>query len=82
LTTALLFMSPIFYSASSIPEAYRGYYDLNPFSHTLEMSRSSIFSATVPDFYILGELTLISWLVSWAGYAWFMKTKRGFADVL
>lgn len=81
-TTALLFMSPIFYSASNIPQAYRGYYDLNPFVHILEMSRASIFFVTVPDWQTLGGLTLIGWLVSWAGYAWFMKTKRSFPDVL
>lgn len=30
----------------------------------------------------LGIYTLAATVVAWAGYAWFQKTRRGFADVL
>ena len=81
-TTALLFLSPIFYSASGIPEAFRAYYYMNPFASILEMSKGSLFYESAPDWQVLAQLTLASWVVVWLGYAWFMKTKSSFADVL
>jgi lipopolysaccharide transport system permease protein len=81
-TTALLFMSPVFYPASAIPENLRGWYFLNPFASILDMSKAALFYGVEPDWVRLGELTLAGWVVAWLGFAWFMKTKRGFADVL
>jgi lipopolysaccharide transport system permease protein len=82
LTTALLFLSPIFYSSEIIPEPYQQLYFLNPFASILEMSRGSIFLGTAPDWQKLGQLTLGAWFTAWIGYVWFMKTKGSFADVL
>ena len=82
LTTALLFLSPIFYPASSVPEAFQTYYALNPFVHVLELARGVIFFASLPDWMVLGKSVVASWLFAWLSYAWFMKAKKGFADVL
>lgn len=81
-TTALLFLSPIFYPASRIPEAFQPFYGLNPMARILEMSKASLFYSMSPNWAGLLSLTLGAWLVAWFGYAWFMKTKTGFADVL
>jgi lipopolysaccharide transport system permease protein len=35
-----------------------------------------------PDWLWLGGVLLASLIVAQLGYAWFMKTKRGFADVV
>jgi lipopolysaccharide transport system permease protein len=81
-TTALFFLSPIFYPVSAIPEPIRRYGFLNPFVFTLETMRGVLFQGAIPDWRMLGALTLVSLLVAWLGYAWFMKTKGAFTDVL
>jgi lipopolysaccharide transport system permease protein len=81
-TTALFFLSPIFYPLSAIPEPIRRYAYWNPFAFTLESVRGILFDGAVPDWRMLGALTLASFLVAWLGYVWFMKTKGAFADVL
>ncbi len=81
-TTALLFVSPIFYPASTIPERYRDLYFLNPFAGVLEMSKRSLFEGDVPDPVEIGVLLLLGWIVAWIGHGWFVRTKAGFADVL
>lgn len=82
LTTALLFLSPVFYPSSMIPEAYRTYYFLNPFASLFDISKGLLFSGTPPDWQQLALLTLGSWLMAWLGFIWFMKTKKAFADAL
>jgi lipopolysaccharide transport system permease protein len=81
-TTALLFLSPIFYPLSMIPEPFRRWYWLNPFTSVLESSKAVFFRAQLPDWGILCVIAAASWLVAWGGYVWFMKTKGAFADVL
>lgn len=81
-TTALLFLSPIFYSPSSIPEAFRGVYFLNPLAHLLEMSKGCLFQGTSPDWVQLAGLFIGSFAFAWLGHLWFVRSKVGFADVL
>ena len=81
-TTALLFLSPIFYPLSAMPEQIKTYGFLNPFIFTVETIRGVLFHGAVPDFRMLGALTLVAFLVAWLGYVWFMKTKGAFSDVL
>ena len=81
-TTALLFLSPIFYSADRIPEAFRDVYFLNPLAHLLEMSKDCIFHGQTPEWVTLGTLVAGSWLFASLGYLWFARAKAGFADVL
>jgi len=81
-TAALLFLSPVFYPASRVPEALQPYLRLNPFSTILESSRQSLFEGHAPDWGALATVTAVAWLVAWGGYAWFMRTKGSFADVL
>jgi len=82
LTTALLFLSPIFYPSSVVPEAWQRYLYWNPLTSILEMARGVLLQGTPPDFGLLALLTALAWLVAWAGYSWFMRTKGAFADVL
>jgi lipopolysaccharide transport system permease protein len=81
-TTALLFVSPIFYPASTIPEPYRGLYFLNPFAGILEMSKRSLFDGQIPDLPQVMLLLIVGWGAAWLGHAWFVRVKAGFADVL
>lgn len=80
--TALLFLSPIFYSVTSIPEWVRPIYGLNPLSILIEQMRAIVIWGHVPEWRPVLLVTLLTGLVALGGYAWFQRTRRGFADVL
>ena len=82
LTTVLMFLSPIFYPASALPEKYRHLLLLNPLTPAIEQAREVLFWGKVPDMTILSVYLLGAALVAWLGFAWFQKTRKGFADVL
>lgn len=82
ITTVMMFMSPVFYSASSLPEKYRGLLLLNPLTPAIEQARAVLFWGHAPDFLLLMSSLLVSASVASLGFAWFQKTRKGFADVL
>ncbi len=81
-TTVLMFLTPIFYPASSIPEKYRHLLFVNPLYPTIEQTRQVLFWGKIPDMKILVVYLLGAAIVAWLGFAWFQKTRKGFADVL
>lgn len=82
LTTVLMFLSPIFYPASALPEKYQHLLMLNPLTPTIEYAREVLFWGRMPDFTVLGIYFTGSLVVAWLGFAWFQKTRKGFADVI
>lgn len=80
--TILLFMSPIFYPASALPESVRDYLFLNPLTFIIEQTRGVILFGHLPDWIGLIIYYTIALLSAWTGLAWFEKTRKGFADVL
>jgi lipopolysaccharide transport system permease protein len=82
LTTVLMFLSPIFYPASALPEKYQHLLMLNPLTPAIESARDILFWGKLPDFNILGIYLAGSALIAWLGFAWFQKTRKGFADVI
>lgn len=82
LVTMLMFLSPIFYPASNLPEKYRGFLILNPLTTTVEQVREVAFWGKYPDFIILFISLLVGMTIAWLGFAWFQKTRKGFADVI
>lgn len=81
-TTILLFMSPVFYPISNLPENLQIYMYANPFTFILEQSRAVLMWGQLPNWQGLVISLMISTVVAWLGFAWFQKTRRGFADVL
>lgn len=80
--TVLMFLSPIFYPAAALPQALRPYLVLNPLTTVVEQVRDVMFWGKPPDWKILTITLLISLIVAWLGFAWFQKTRKGFADVI
>jgi lipopolysaccharide transport system permease protein len=78
----LLFISGIFFPLSAVPEAYRLFIQLNPLTVILENSRKTLMWGAYPDWEWMALIGLLSLIVLQLGYAWFMKTKRAFADVI
>jgi lipopolysaccharide transport system permease protein len=82
LTSVLMFLSPIFYPASALPEAYRRLLFLNPLTPVIEQARDVLFWGKTPDFLLMGVYSVAASGVAWVGFFWFQKTRKGFADVL
>lgn len=82
LTTMLMFLSPIFYPATALPENYRVFLYFNPLTPVIEQTRNVLFWGGQPDFQMLGIYIVVSAIVAWLGFAMFQKTRKGFADVL
>jgi len=82
LLTALMFMSPIFYPISALPDSIRGYIFLNPLTLIVNQAREVLIYNHPPDFIALGYYMLLSLIIMWLGWSWFQKTRKGFADVL
>lgn len=81
-TTILLFLSPIFYPASALPEQYRRLLLCNPLTPAIEQTRDVLFWGNMPNMAVFISYLLGSTLIAWLGFVWFQKTRRGFADVL
>lgn len=82
LTTILLFMSPVFYPLSALSAKFRLLMRLNPLTFPVEQARATMIWGTGLDwtgwFFYIAFASFVAWL----GFAWFQKTRKGFADVI
>ena len=81
-TTMLMFMSAIFYPLSSLPERLQPWLRLNPIAVIITESRKVLLFGGLPDWRWLGITLLIGVVIAFAGFWWFQKARKGFADVL
>lgn len=81
-TSILMFLSPIFYPATALPEHYRFIFYLNPLTPVIEQTRDVLIWGKVPDIWIWWITMGISFAIAWLGLAWFQMTRKGFADVI
>lgn len=81
-TMVMMFLAPVFYPVTALPEQYRPWLMANPLTFIIEQAREVLVWGRLPDWAGLGIYTLVATVVAWAGYAWFQKTRKGFADVL
>lgn len=82
ITTILMFMSPVFYPISALPERLQFWILLNPLTFPIEQLREALIFNRTPDLFGLVGYTAVCALIMWLGYAWFQKTKKGFSDVI
>ena len=81
-TQILFFMTPIFYPLEIVPEKYRLLLQLNPLTALVEQTRNLFLFRQVPDWLFCIQALLVSLVFFQMGLVWFLKTKKGFADVL
>lgn len=81
-TTIMLFMAPVFYPITALPEGVQVFVQANPLTFIIEQSREVLIWGRVPDWKGLLNYFAMSIAVAWVGYYWFQKTRKGFADVL
>jgi lipopolysaccharide transport system permease protein len=82
LTTILMFLSPLFYPLSALPEQYRTWLYLNPLTFIIEEGRNVLIFGRPPNWSGWALTLVASALISAAGFWWFQKTRKGFSDVL
>jgi len=81
-TTVMLFVSPVFFPITALPARFQPWMMANPLTFIIEQARDVLIWGALPNLQGLGFYTLAATFVAWAGYVWFQKTRKGFADVL
>lgn len=77
-----LFISPIIYPSSSVPEKYRYLLGLNPMSGLIEAYRNSLIGKNPIDWSILFISLIIILAIFLIGIYYFKKAERYFADII
>lgn len=80
--SVLLFLSPVFYPVSAVPPGFQTVLALNPLTFVIEQSREVVLWGHQPAWGAFGVYLAASFVIAWAGYSWFQKTRKGFADVV
>ena len=79
---AMMFLSPVFYPLEMAPRIMRQVMLLNPLTLPIEQSRGLLLFGAPLDYpYLIAQL-LFGFVVLALGYAWFQRTRDGFAEVL
>jgi len=78
----LMYLSPIFYPVTALPEQLRQFMLLSPLSSVIEQARNVMIWHHGLDWLAWGEYFILSAAIAILGFAWFQKTRKGFADVL
>ena len=81
-STVLMFLSPVFYPITALPEQWRPLFQLNPLTFIIEEARAVVFWGQAPDWMGLVLYFAVAALVCGLGLAWFQRTRHAFADVL
>lgn len=79
---SMMFLSPVFYPIAQSPEFMKPFLRFNPMSQAIEQTRNLLYFSEPLDWQWIGTQTLIGLLLLGAGWWWFRRTERGFAEVL
>lgn len=82
ITTILMFLSPVLYPITAVPEKLRPVIMGNPLTFIIEQAREVLVWGHTPNWAGLAVYTILSSIVAWLGFVWFQKTRKGFADVI
>lgn len=83
LTTAVLFLSPVFYPVDALPERLRPVVTvLSPLGVILPASKDLLFFGVLPDLLPLAAYSVVACAVLALGWWVYGKAARGFADVV
>ena len=80
--TAWMFLTPILYPEAAVPDAYKGFVRANPFAALIANYRRVALEGEAPEFARLAYFAVFACSLMLAGYWWFRRTRRSFADVL
>jgi lipopolysaccharide transport system permease protein len=78
----LMFLSPIFYPVTAVPEYLQWFYRINPFSAVIEDLRRVALWGEAPHWGSWSATLAFSLLAAAIAYAFFLHAKEEFADVI
>jgi lipopolysaccharide transport system permease protein len=81
LTQLWLFATPVAYPSALVPEAWRGWYALNPMVGVVDGFRWALIGGAWPGTTVLGSTVVVTVLFV-GGLFYFRRTERTFADVV
>src|SRR6185503_1677840 len=73
---AWMYLTPIIYPESIVPERYRPFINANPFTALVRSYRRIFLEGLAPDWSSLGYFTILALIVFVFGYWWFAKSRR------
>lgn len=79
---AWLYLTPIIYPESIVPERYRPFINANPFTALVRSYRRIFLEGVAPDWPSLAYFTGFALVLFVFGYWWFARTRKNFADVI
>ena len=79
---AWMYLTPIIYPESIVPDRYRSMVNLNPFTPLVRNYRRIILDGSFPDWRGLAYFTSFALISFLLGYWWFARTRKNFADVI
>jgi lipopolysaccharide transport system permease protein len=79
---AWMYLTPIIYPESLVPETYRAAINLNPFTPLIRNYRRVILDGIPPDWRGLAYFAVFALCTFLLGYWWFARTRKNFADVI
>jgi len=79
---AWMYLTPILYPESIVPERYRFYVNVNPFTPLVRSYRRILIEGSMPDWPGLAYFAAFAIVLFVFGYWWFAKTRKNFADVI
>lgn len=82
LLMAWMYLTPIIYPESIVPENYRLLINLNPFTPLVRNYRRILLDGLAPDWPGLAFFLAFAVILFFFGYWWFARTRRNFADVI
>ena len=82
LVTVLMYLSPVFFPLTSVPESFRAVCEVNPMTYIIENFRNVVLYGNSLDWKFFAISCVVSVLVYLGGKVVFMRAKEGFADVL
>jgi lipopolysaccharide transport system permease protein len=77
----LLFLTPVFYPVSAVPEMLRPIYQYNPLATVIEAFRTAVIGQTI-EWNTWGIALGFCLVITILGYAFFQHSRDEFADVL
>ena len=82
LVQVLMFASPVIYPLSLVPEAWRGWYLVNPMAGIVSSFRDILLQQSAPDPHPLRIACLVTALALPAAYLFFKRAEATMADVI
>jgi lipopolysaccharide transport system permease protein len=82
LLQVLVFVTPVFYPLEAVPEGFRAVLSINPLHPVVDDLRRVVLWGRLPEWPRFAVSLVVGGATALLGHAWFMRTRRAFADVI